>query len=368
MALINASIPNLINGVSQQPPSLRLKTQCELQENGISSVVSGLSKRPCTEHIASLGALANSDNAFIHTIRRDQNEFYTLIITSDGTNCTFRIYDKNGTAKSVNSSTSGFLASSFSYFNGITNPAQQIVATTVADYTFLLNKNKTVAKLSTKSPVTPKQALLYVKQADYSTKYTVTIKQGSNTYVREITTMASTQDTTALVHQAEQSVQTDRLALSLAHNNTPDSIYTANTTGFSTIPNMTLTEYGSVIHVQSTNNSDFTIEVDDSRGNNHIFAFKDKVADFKRGEKDILFRELALFKLLANSKKQEKIKKICKKFNPVILDKSKKSFVIQVTALRAEIDKLAIDLKRLGLISTSRTGAVAMTKGPKVFN
>ena len=90
-----------------------------------------------------------------------------------------------------------------------------------------------------------------------------------------------------------------------------------------------------------------------------------KVADFKRGEKDILFRELALFKILANSKKLEKVKKICKKFNPVILDKTSKSVVIQVTALRAEIDKLALDLKSLGLISTSRTGAVAMTKGSK---
>ena len=39
-----------------------------------------------------------------------------------------------------------------------------------------------------------------------------------------------------------------------------------------------------------------------------------------------------------------------------------------VVALRAEIDKLALDLKSLGLISTSRTGAVAMTKGPKIFN
>ena len=93
-----------------------------------------------------------------------------------------------------------------------------------------------------------------------------------------------------------------------------------------------------------------------------------KVADFKRTDKDILFRELALFKMLANTKKQEKIKKICKKFNPVVLDKSKKSFVIQVTALRADIDKLALDLKRYGLISTSRTGAVAMTKGAKIFN
>ena len=51
-----------------------------------------------------------------------------------------------------------------------------------------------------------------------------------------------------------------------------------------------------------------------------------------------------------------------------ILDKTKKSFVIQVTALRAEIDKLALDLKRFGLISTSRTGSVAMTKGAKIFN
>ena len=63
-----------------------------------------------------------------------------------------------------------------------------------------------------------------------------------------------------------------------------------------------------------------------------------------------------------------KIKKICKRFNPVVLDKTNKSVVIQVTALRAEIDKLALDLKTLGLISTSRTGAVAMTKGPKTFN
>ena len=51
-----------------------------------------------------------------------------------------------------------------------------------------------------------------------------------------------------------------------------------------------------------------------------------------------------------------------------LLDKTNKSVVIQVTALRAEIDKLALDLKSLGLISTSRTGAVAMTKGSRIFN
>jgi acetolactate synthase-1/3 small subunit len=92
-----------------------------------------------------------------------------------------------------------------------------------------------------------------------------------------------------------------------------------------------------------------------------------KVADFSRHDPNILFKELALFKIVANSKKQDKAKKICKKFNSIVLDKSKKSFVIQVTALRREIDKLIDNLKPLGLVSTSRTGAVAMTRGPETF-
>ena len=92
-----------------------------------------------------------------------------------------------------------------------------------------------------------------------------------------------------------------------------------------------------------------------------------KVADFNRSDPDILFRELALFKIVSSSKNQEKVKKVCKKYNSVILDKTKKSFVIQITALRREIDKLIKVIKPWGLVSTSRTGAVAMTKGPEVF-
>ena len=92
-----------------------------------------------------------------------------------------------------------------------------------------------------------------------------------------------------------------------------------------------------------------------------------KVADFNRSDPDILFRELALFKIVTSQKNQEKVKKACKKYNSVILDKSKKSFVIQITALRREIDKLIKVIKPWGLVSTSRTGAVAMTKGPEVF-
>ncbi len=77
---------------------------------------------------------------------------------------------------------------------------------------------------------------------------------------------------------------------------------------------------------------------------------------------------MALFKIVGKRDKIEKCLKACKKFNPVILDETKLSAVIQITALRRDIDIMSKKLKPLGLISTSRTGAVAMTRGAKIFN
>ena len=88
-----------------------------------------------------------------------------------------------------------------------------------------------------------------------------------------------------------------------------------------------------------------------------------KVAEFKREDKDVIFKEMALFKVVGKRNKIEKCLNACKKFNPIILDETKTSAVIQITALRREIDVMNKKLKPLGLISTSRTGAVAMTRG-----
>ena len=93
-----------------------------------------------------------------------------------------------------------------------------------------------------------------------------------------------------------------------------------------------------------------------------------KVANFKREDKNVIFKEMALLKILGNSTKIKKVLNTCKKYNPVILDQTTKSAVIQITALRREIDKMNTKLKPLGLISTSRTGAIAMTRGAEVFN
>ena len=92
-----------------------------------------------------------------------------------------------------------------------------------------------------------------------------------------------------------------------------------------------------------------------------------KVADFKREDKKVIFKEMDLLKVVGNKKKIEKCLKACKSFNPVILDKTKLSIVIQITALRREIDKMSKKLEPLGLTSTSRTGAIAMTRGAEIF-
>ena len=92
-----------------------------------------------------------------------------------------------------------------------------------------------------------------------------------------------------------------------------------------------------------------------------------KVADFKREDKNVIFKEMALFKVVGNNSKKEKALKACKKYNAVILDKTNRSYVIQITALRREIDVMTKNLKKFGLVSVSRTGAVAMTRGSEVF-
>ncbi|MDB9937051.1 acetolactate synthase small subunit [Candidatus Pelagibacter sp.] len=93
-----------------------------------------------------------------------------------------------------------------------------------------------------------------------------------------------------------------------------------------------------------------------------------KVANFKREDKQVIFKEMALLKIVANPSKIKKALKACNKYNPVILDQTNKSAVIQITALRREIDRVTKNLKLFGLVSASRTGAVAMTRGAEIFN
>lgn len=274
MALISQSIPNLINGVSQQPPSLRLNTQAELQENGLSSVVSGLSKRPSSQHIADLGVISNLDKAFIHTIRRDENEFYSLVVDTAGA---IRVFDKDGVSKTVTNNAP-------TYLSGLTNPNEELSAVSIADATFIINKNTVVAKAATLSPSRNPEALVYVKQADYASTYRLKITKGASTSTVEFATKSSTQASTGDTQNAERGASTDLIAQNLDtfSGSGVSTTYYQNIINASAVTGITITRYGSVLHIQSTDATNFQVEVGDSHGGDHLKVFKDETPDFKQ--------------------------------------------------------------------------------------
>jgi hypothetical protein len=163
MTLLSSTIPNFVNGISQQPYTLRLTSQGEVQENGLSTVSSGLRKRPATEHLAKVSNTPVSD-AFLHLIDRDGSEQYQVIIT-DGD---LKVYDLAGNAKTVNFTNQAYLDTASS-------ASSSFAVTTVADYSFIVNKTKVTAVGSALSAVRPYEALFNVKLGNYGKTYSVLV-------------------------------------------------------------------------------------------------------------------------------------------------------------------------------------------------
>lgn len=130
MAFLAKSIPNLVNGVSQQPAEVRLPSQADEQINFMSSVVEGLKRRPGTRHIAKLLETPGA-GAFVHIINRDRFEKYVVVILDGGV----RVFDFDGNEKTVNA------PEGFNYLKAF-SPAKSLRAVTVADFTFILNRER----------------------------------------------------------------------------------------------------------------------------------------------------------------------------------------------------------------------------------
>lgn len=168
MSLITQEIKNLVAGVSQQPAILRHPEQLEEQLNGFSSEAAGLQKRPPSVHIANLGvSLGTADKPLVHFINRDNNEKYVVIITNND----ISVYDLAGNKKTVN-----FEGSSKSYINCLA-PRQALRCLTIADYTFIANRNFTAKMTTAKTTNVWKTqgALVNIKSGQYGRTYKINI-------------------------------------------------------------------------------------------------------------------------------------------------------------------------------------------------
>ena len=183
MALINTSVPNLIQGVSQQPDATRFDGQCEEQENALSSVAEGLKKRPNTRHIARLLQTAIDADSFVHFVNRSDSEKYVII--HDGTKLqAWNIL--TGNEASINGSTGGYTPADDSYLD-VSNAREDMKGLTVADNTFLLNTTKNVSPNNTdvSDPVN-KDAFVFIKQGDYAKNYSIIFDENQTALITRL--------------------------------------------------------------------------------------------------------------------------------------------------------------------------------------
>ena len=174
MPLLNTSIPNLAQGVSQQPDNLRYPGQCDEQINAWSTVVEGLVKRPNSRFSYDTGLGANiSSNLFSHYVDRDEQNQY--VITYDSVNG-LKARDLTVDNISAGDMTITIEDATAGTYVSVSNPLTDLTALTIADSTFIVNKTKTVAKVTDaelKTQPLEKDALIFVKLGDYEKSYSI---------------------------------------------------------------------------------------------------------------------------------------------------------------------------------------------------
>ena len=175
MPLITSAIPNLINGVSQQPPALRLASQAEEVVNCMPSPVEGLKKRPPLSHVKRLfTGSAGTHRPFVHMVSRTDDINYIVII-QDGA---IKVANLDGTLVTPTT------PDGVSYLDVTGKPSEQFRVASIADYTFIVNREKTVAMSDDLSPETiaTPTAMVFIKVANYDTEYSVTLGGVTKTY------------------------------------------------------------------------------------------------------------------------------------------------------------------------------------------
>ena len=146
--LVDGSLGNLIQGVSQQPNRDRAPGQCTAQKNAIADVVDGLKRRPPMEFIADLAAVKTNSVWYDYNTGLEQ---YVIRFHSTGV----EVWDLDGVPRTVN-------APNISYLSNCSS--EDISLVTIADYTVVASKS-TLPAMGTDTVNDVHGALLYFTAA-----------------------------------------------------------------------------------------------------------------------------------------------------------------------------------------------------------
>jgi hypothetical protein len=247
--LVRQQIQNLLNGVSQQPDVVRSPSQAKEQINALSSPTGGLRKRPPTEHLAVLPLdPATTTDAFLHVVDRDVEERYIVVVVGG----VVRVFDVDtGVERTVS-----VHPDAEDYLDG----ADKIRALTIGDNTILVNTATTVQHASAVSPQARNEAVVFVRQADFSTDYKVSIG-GVVVGVRTV--------------DANSPNDRSRIStLAIADELTEKLRHRAGS-------NFRFTQYGSSIHIERVDGADFRVWVSDGLADQALRLVKGSVQKFE---------------------------------------------------------------------------------------
>ncbi len=251
MSLLQQRVPSLLGGVSQLPPAQRLSSQLTEQVNALSEPTRGVMKRPPSRFLGKLVSdVTGWDTAFVHSVNRDESDRYVVVI-ADGD---IKVFDTvtleeltveapGGTSYLTDSAGKGFRA------------------VTIGDTTVIVNRGVEAKQGTKKTAAAKKEALVYVRQSDFSTAYSVTLN--------DVVISLRTVDQTLPANRAQistEAIAADLLTL-LAANGTLSAAFV-------------FTQLGSSIHMARTDGGDFTVSVSDGLADQGLVAVKNTVQTF----------------------------------------------------------------------------------------
>jgi hypothetical protein len=249
VALIEGTIPTLVNGVSQQPDTLRQPSQGALQENCLSSPVYGLLRRPPTTHLAAPFGLEWGDGVF-HLINRDAQHRYIACFRSG--QC------------AVLSLTTGEMVSvaapsGVEYLTGSGAPGDYLRFVTIADYTFVVNTQRTVGMLPAPPMGIVNDALVFIKLGNYGKTYKIHVNGAE---VATYTTPTGKVDTDV------QALDVSFIGAQLAGQISAK------------LPSWGVSQTGNVIRIVAPNDAAFTIFSEDGYGDQAMTVIRHEVQRF----------------------------------------------------------------------------------------
>ena len=291
MPVVSQSIPNFLNGISQQTPTQRGINQGTEQINLQSDIVKGLSKRPPLEFIATLdGTNVYPNTVKTWTIQRDENNKYICVFYNGGV----KVFDLAGVEKTVT------FPDGTSYLTS-TNPKEDFKMVNIADYTFVANKSIVPAANASSSAAKVEEFYINFLVTNFGREYQIKLTHPDLAYgINAVLQMpdgsdadndTDFRDTGKLIDIFLKGTSSpywnasSSMTFALERADTGATLTSSQglATYSAVTAEFTFTQYNSALYCAVVHgNAAYTVTTFDGGGNNEMYVIRDEIADFTK--------------------------------------------------------------------------------------